>query len=59
MQMAAMPARSYSSMQRITLIALPYPLSQSAMTGIVVELFIICAAERFSAIVRMLASGTA
>ncbi len=33
MCMAATPAASYSCTVRITLIALPYPVSASAMTG--------------------------
>src|SRR5581483_5855958 len=59
MQIAETPAASNSLTVLITLIALPKPVSQSAMTGIDVASTMARAPSSVSLIVRMLASGTA
>jgi hypothetical protein len=56
---AATPAASKSATVRMTLIALPKPVSQSAITGIDVASTIARVASSISLIVKMLASGTA
>ena len=53
-----MPAASNVRTVRIALTALPKPVSQSAMTGMLTASFISRDASSISVIVRMLASGT-
>ena len=53
-----MPAASNACTVRMALIALPKPVSASAMTGIVTASFIDCAAASVSVMVTRLASGT-
>ncbi len=57
MQIAAMPAASYSSTQRMTLIGVAVAVVAVGDDRAATSLFIILAAWRFSAIVRMFASG--
>src|SRR5260221_7963514 len=59
MHRPATPARSYSATVRMTLMALPNPLSQSAMTGTVTAVLMRRTASNVSLMVRMLASGIA
>src|SRR4051812_37544829 len=59
MHRPATPARSYSATVRMTLMALPNPLSQSAMPGTVTAVLMRRTASKVSLIVRMLASGIA
>src|SRR3989304_170888 len=59
MEIPAMPAFSYSRTRRMTLMALPKPLSQSATTGSSVASLISAVTARCSDMERMEASGSA